>query len=36
MHENVVGARRLGITSHQFLGGAGLHRAIDDFARSRA
>lgn len=36
MHENVEAALRLGITSHQFVDCAGLHRAIEEFAQSRA
>lgn len=35
LHENVAGARAVGITSHQFLDGAGLHAAIEEFAESR-
>jgi putative hydrolase of the HAD superfamily len=35
MQENVAGAQRLGITSHQFVDCAGLHRAIEEFAKAR-
>lgn len=36
MQVNVESARQLGITSHQFLDCAGLHRAIEEFAEARA
>ncbi|WP_010205077.1 HAD-IA family hydrolase [Salinibacterium sp. PAMC 21357] len=36
MSENVDAAQKLGITSHQFVNGAGLHQAIDEFANARA
>jgi putative hydrolase of the HAD superfamily len=35
MQENVAGAQRLGITSHQFVDCAGMHRAIEEFAEAR-
>lgn len=35
MQENVESAQRLGITGHQFVDCASLHRAIEEFAESR-
>jgi HAD superfamily hydrolase (TIGR01509 family) len=35
MRENVESARRLGITGHHFVNGAGLRRAIEEFAAAR-
>ena len=35
MQENVESAQQLGITGHQFLDSAGLHRAIEEFAEAR-
>jgi len=35
MQENVESAQRLGITGHQFLDSADLHRAIEEFAETR-
>jgi HAD superfamily hydrolase (TIGR01509 family) len=36
LEENIVGAQGIGITGHQFLDGAGLHAAIEEFAEARA